>query len=915
MKLLLLLLVVVSLLGFSTSSVIHKYAPREVLSSMDVLYTKDGCQNIIYRLVVEEPNGIKSIVSSVEHMNLTYTIGTTISPFHLVQLSVDIPYDLNGSLLKLNILNSLNQTFSHTLDNYPLVCNKFPADAFDPNKISVSGFDFTPFSSQLTFSIIIKNSEFTQFLTCTTIMGPDCAITQNMNSKEEYIVSFTPNIKIIQLETIPVEISSFLPGGLYSVSIKNPYHLDVYAAPAVEFLDFKSYDMPVDLLGLKGNIKVFNLETKKDGVLGYTLGPRGYNPNESLFKLLTPIYGNPMSKRSITHEILSNGSYTMGFTTQSTTMYVDITVPVIEIPPNWFSKSSFVKDTTIGLPLYRLEVNEANLHDPAKLSFSGAASYPMGIKKLEHSDQYYYSLHVGLFPPAKKAFVTINGNKDHSTSFLQIISPTIGTTDKIAPTMEIVSKRKVDENTVVYRLHIKDNGSGVFRILCVNPSIEFYAIDCLVQGTLNDGYFDVAFNLLALELAGPVPQFIISDLYGSNTIFDSQSLVTSNFDLDNSLFLTKNTHYSVYDISFFEFTQKDFDTSYQKRKTSLYFNLTNADVELKPALIFYDPTFKADVGTKTFVGAFDDSLKMYKIDFDLPSKPFYEKLYYYLQLSPNRMSVLSLEAIFGENAIITFDRNDCDNYPPMITNVEFLNGNQFNTSQEVQVGWTFTITDNPAGLQSGNITVVSDYDPKPRVFTLGQDTKISGTKFQSVHQIKFSVPNSFRNQRFYISKVVLTDTYGKSSFYPTQLTQLSPFLELNGQNIDIQVLSMNYTAAENILPTLTSFTTVKGAKNSITFKFSTTDLGSGISTRHNPYVFVQGFSSLFQKVDSVLVSNTSTVFNYEATVTLDYSLTYHGCLFSVYGIVDNHLNLNGYSALDLKAAGFPYYYKQLPTDP
>jgi len=899
------------LIGHSTSSTLIRYAPLAGEHLFDKSYSETGCSNIGLNVVIDEPKVILSIKTNNPHVtSFSYSIDKIIGTQYLIKVVGAMTYDTQNTVLSIVVKNSENIEFVHTLTNYPLVCNKFPMSIFET--ATYSSFEYSYLVPLITFYMTTTMNEFQSTLTCTSNAGT-CSVSQGYYQYEQFACSITVSNTVFNLDNIQVTFTNLF-GESYTKSFINPYKaqedLGITLANRTEYLS-SYFDFNGNANAMK--VSTFDLTGPKN-IIGYTFG------NDNSMDIALPVSGNKNSRKAM---ITASSALGSGLTTiygpNSVLDTFDLGVLAFTNKPAWTFSNEFVLDITAGIPLQKIIVNDVAVSKPFTIqSYSSYKHlpYPYGFKKVASKEDGYSYTSVTFQPPLSMSNFQINANSNHSSTYVSSSAPSFGTPDTLSPILEIVSKRYIDENTIVYRLHIIDAGSGVFKIMTYNPfGEEFYAIDCLVQGTMNDGHFDIPLNLSKTDISGVIPQFAVFDLY--NRVITTTNRISTNLQLDDSLLLTKKSYFSLHDITYFEFNHHTFDESSQIMKSSLFLNVTNIQKGLKPVFVYADPSHQVDGGYKSFTGYFDEGIQMYRIDFDVPKMPAYTNLVYFIRIPPTTFNFLNIVSKFGPSTLITFDKKDYDNYPPMISKSEFINENykliQPN-EENVVIGWRFTIVDRPAGLKSGNISIISNFDGEPRNFNFDSTTRVSGNQFEGVYEIKFTVPANSRNQTFIISQVNLFDENDKSSIHPVSSSVMfSPFLQLNDPKLDI-VVEYRDVEFESTLPTLTTFTYEKFDHNVFKFKFSTSDSQSGISARHNPYVFVKGHNTLYQKVSSVVISKVQNVVNYEATAMLDYPITFHGCLFSVYGITDNHLNINGYSPLDLKASSFSYYYKQSPSD-
>ncbi|KAF2068364.1 hypothetical protein CYY_010311, partial [Polysphondylium violaceum] len=122
---------------------------------------------------------------------------------------------------------------------------------------------------------------------------------------------------------------------------------------------------------------------------------------------------------------------------------------------------------------------------------------------------------------------------------------------------------------------------------------------------------------------------------------------------------------------------------------------------------------------------------------------------------------------------------------------------------------------------------------------------------------------------------------------------------------------------ETVAPVLTSFNIITpspvditAAQREVVVEFAVTETGSGIEPSRTPTVYATeaGFRSVSAKSELIGAGL------YRATVKLPYGFgTASSIYFSVYGLIDNHLNFNGYSTADLQTMGFGYFIETLKT--
>ncbi|KAF2073691.1 hypothetical protein CYY_005008 [Polysphondylium violaceum] len=466
---------------------------------------------------------------------------------------------------------------------------------------------------------------------------------------------------------------------------------------------------------------------------------------------------------------------------------------------------------------------------------------------------------------------------------------------------------------IVVTLGIKDQGTGLYEINCVSPNGIFRAVDVIISGSLFEGVFELVFDLSK--------NFLIKDKLSLELIdFNNNRKEISyfTFDLHEATHILNPKEITIADFSYFKFNHESIDTTFGHRKTSLFFRVSDLPIDFTPQIYINESSVEFVEPKRhaySFIGKYHRGMEMFVIDIELPSKLFDTNLSYIL-FAPTKIERSALETKFGSDATIKITSKYFDNYPPMITNFKFIKSHvvEIDVDQEIEIGWEFEITDNPNGFCYGTFEITSDKDGSPFVFNISSIDRISGNEFQGYYPITFKVYGNTIDQSYSISSVNLYDKNGRVSTYPTwdYPTRLSPLLRLSKDH-SIKLVCKNVVSLNTLAPSLKP---VQGFSYSfnpvdrmVSFTIKVVDNGGrGFSpfSKHNPIVYVDGIYDHIKVQTNVCGScaNTASLITYIAKVELNYNLIISGCSFSVFGIVDRHMNFYGANAKSLKELGF-----------
>ncbi|KAF2074302.1 hypothetical protein CYY_004396 [Polysphondylium violaceum] len=873
--------------------------------------TSTGCASLQYYVAfqgTETVDNIKCLQDGIS--SFTWALVKTTSSNKIYEISFDTTYQLDGPLLSISVITAAKETL-YILNNSPIVCKSINSQFNINHKPIINLMD-----SELQMELVTDTKQFYKTdligFTCTvydSLWSSTCILAQNEYSSEIFIIRVPITTDLYKKDQISVSLSFLNNIIVQFEDLTTPFSVGTATlTPTMVSYPGNSSLQNDYLTGKSGSIILST--NSKDGNTGVLLSTRG----DKVISSFRTSLGSPDSKTLhsfINYDLkeLEDPNIKVFYKTLEANQVVlnstDITMNLNLPPSNMNVAADVTNDSSAKLPILKVRANDVSISNSINVVSSFGSlkvPFPFGIKK-QGAQYNYASDQIYPFVLNSENSLTVDNEKCIKDTKVVIPSTSLLTEDKIAPLYSIKSKRTYG-SFITYQLGITDQVSGVYNIICLNTNEEFFAMDSKVSGSITNGVFEITIDLSKLISSSSNLLLKIIDLNGNTNSFQGDSIyfdenLTFPFDLFSSKIYLK-------DIIDFEFNSNIFETSFKSQKNSLFFNLINGDKSFEPILKVLNNN-----GFRSFKGSFDQIIQKYRIDFDIPTKSSSQILHYKLVFPGSTFSFKSLQSYFGDVAIINITNTNIDNYPPMFSKITFIGGsNQTTLSSSTpvgQIGWLFTINDRPSGFKYGNVTVITNLNPKPKVYSFSLDERVSGNLLSSIYQVQFDVSASLPSQVYIISSVTLVDSNGVTSSYPPKQNQFSPFHELDGYSHSISVVTPK--VVETTLPILRSFV-VGQINRKITITFSTTDTGSLISTDHVPIIYLVGYQGRTQEITPTLLYTALNIYTYEATFSIDYLLAYHGCLISIYGIYDRDLNINGYSSMDLKSLGFTYYIKK-----
>jgi len=552
--------------------------------------------------------------------------------------------------------------------------------------------------------------------------------------------------------------------------------------------------------------------------------------------------------------------------------------------------------TTTAWPPQELSVTSEQVLNQNLLAFISNGDGPINeirTKENTFKNSYPFGLHKNII--FYGSFLTY-GNQLTFVSPLDSTSlytkPAQGSlvSDDQPPSMTSHSSRRPTSNILILTLNIVDNLSGMHKFECTNLGITFYSYNTLVLGNFQNGEYQLVFHLDSLSgISSSQLVIYLYDLAGNKS---PQPLNLNSLKLTETL----NQDIPISNLKYYRFTQNSIDITSGSIKNSLYFSHTDLNTQVKPSLtIFKDTPGSTEKTSQTFFAEYHEALDQHVIDFEVPSNFEDDDIEYSLLAYPTTFTSTQLKQHFGSVAKLSAFSTNSDISPPIINNIEYLNGQLFdNIHIPFQMGWKLTI-DNPSRFKSGVFEVASDRDPAPFVINVLPESLVNG----GVINLEVTMENiCVEQQLFKITKATLFDIDGKYSTYPPSQGEINALPIVENHDITVKCTSNQPVATD---PRLTSFNyQVTGKSVSVTMVAELPNLV--MDQRHAPYIYV---TSIHQQIRFQTTPGGDGEFS--AIFDLPDEMLAFGCSFSVYGITNKYLSIAGYPSDYLSALRDPYY--------
>jgi len=897
---------------------LYKYKIFKATSNSDA-FTSTGCLGQVY-LVLDNVNGqIQSIINPLSPLYpVTFNVLKIEGSKQLVEIFISpISYGINN-IPSLTITDSIGPNTIVIQDQ--ITC---PSPHSELKPIYEPVLDFNLEDSNIYIGFNIIEDTYRAKMSCDSNVG-SCSIKQGAEAPDRIEIVISPDL-YIPTNPISLSIYNIKNVKVFGKTINYPFKVDDATYTRLFTPSYFYFNYPITSKGVY-SLYPFSIE----GDIGQSWSV-GHN---RIAVPIVPVLGNEHSQIGFGRTELTRSSGDIGFYSRNVDGWqqfhrIGFPIPYFKrpFPLMFLTDSQFILDTPNNVIFYSSKIWNHNNFTTTSFSLINSQDYqnlislpfPYGCSKASNSMHVFSPLQLFSGSKFTHGMIIFNNifNTDQSWDVTYPIQSPILSFGTHQFNYEFKEKTLIG-NTMVIKIRFINLEFGVFSYSVAFNSQEykFYAFDTLISGNFNDGIYE--FSISTLDYSNQMI-ITISDFHGQTNKIDELSL---DFELQTYPVKIQENHLQIDDIKSFFFSSNVYDTSLYERKGSVFFSLKDTKKDHITSIVIVQ-----DSSRTAFTGIFIESLQMYRIDFNLNFKMSEPYLQYVLNIGGISFQSHHLRSKFGNNAILKLVRNDIDNYPPMITKLEYLNNASEVTlttsSPDTYIGWRLTITDRPNGFKYGNITIKSTYDSYPTSFVFDESNKIEGDQYQAVYEIKFKVHPKIQSQTYVITNVYLEDNFGKYSVSPYAGSQtsgfkiiFSPFYELGSDKSDIKLITP-INDLKSTIPTITGFTAVAGTNNEYTFTVKTQDSDplnngtplSGINQNRPPVIFVQSYQGLYQNFTTKFISKVGQIYTFEIVAQIDPKLTYYGCHVSVYGIYNNDLAIQGYSSIDLKTLGYTYFIK------
>ncbi|KAF2071830.1 hypothetical protein CYY_006847 [Polysphondylium violaceum] len=480
--------------------------------------------------------------------------------------------------------------------------------------------------------------------------------------------------------------------------------------------------------------------------------------------------------------------------------------------------------------------------------------------------------------------------------------------DTTPPTLVDFSFERLPLNQILVRIKATDDLSGIKSIL-VEEFRVYLTLSNLVSGSPTDGDFETK---ISLDTPMGYVGLIICDRANNCNTF-SQAANLGFYSLEKQIESIKRFQVEESSITMVKFESNNIDLSKFGAFNTFYLNLSNASPLIAPSVHFttYQDGRQVVLDEFTVMSMeWDDSLKLFKKRFFLPVRLFSRNINYVIYFDGNLVSSASLFQQFGADAILSVHSDNPDEMPPIVTRVLFSpSALTINSGEITTITLTIDIEDPINGLDSGFIRIGSDYDSfSGYSFDFTPADAINRDPFFGTYQFTFTIDGNCRSQNYNIKELRLKDTSGhESQTDPKRINPLFKLYESPSLSMPVECT----IALDTTPPQISSlvFSTTSFGSNSLKRQYKVTlttqDNQSGISLRHNPILYLQ--TDYNEMIDYEFQLESYEPISKKAIYSLSSELPQNfgantGSILSIYGIYDNHLNTNGYSANDLKNA-------------
>ncbi|KAM9946722.1 hypothetical protein ACTFIT_000037 [Dictyostelium discoideum] len=880
---------------FADDPKIPKIISSKLLGNGSYSNSPTQCLQRVYELV--EKNGY-SIVATQD-----YSIVTENSTHSLLLASYFSNVDTTGVYCDL-VLNRNNVDQITLKSLFPIDCSGPP----HPLQFNINGTKFIISfsggigSSSLSFKIFGLKKDLLS-ISCRVLEGPfmcDFSVDDLRNAIFKVVIYHDVNSRSKSTITKFALVDSLSRSSEFSLDILSDYH---YVTDSNDILNYQVYPLPPtgsEYLSIPTNIikTVGSFSSKRPNIMS-SIGSVVffvYNFDGNLYNYISKfpslnygltgtyefgVYGS-LEKNVITRKRLPNSLPTcIGETIEFLIIDSATNSSMIEFQcqSNQASPPNFVDTISIY---------------PNLVYFSS----PYGMGEGNEKD---YKFKLSTLVPKYSTRISGAFLLSSKTFFPMGIPPRDNTLpiDTKPPSIESVEYIRLPNSVIIIRVHIKDDISGFKKMLLGNSLI---GVSDLVSGDLNDGYYEAQLTIRTYPQVSVQLFDRVGNEFNPNSDFANPFIgMDYQFPSEPSLIST------FLDINTFYFDKNDIDLSNFGSVVTVYINYENSSPEQVPFfVVLLTGEWLINKDITQYPMSWDSNLKTFKKKFYLPPRLNTGNIEYQLFVSPLNIGRETLYSKFGKAALLRVKSTLSDEMPPIVSKAYFnVNSLTLNKGDSVLVSLFLEIDDPINGLKNGSLSISSDFDSiNGYHFQFDPTSSINRSPYYGIYQFSFKLTGNCRSQIFSIQSLELID---RSDHFSTTINaySLSPLFKIN----DLPTLNVTCNnPLDSVPPFIHSLTLSRSSigtnstNRGIVIDLVINDTDSGVSQKHIPFIYFDDSESNQFIARPIIIpeKSTSNSVHFRLETTLPFKMGADtGTFISVYGIYDNHLNINGYSSSDL----------------
>eukprot|EP01133_Synstelium_polycarpum_P017716 gene17716-21122_t len=299
------------------------------------------------------------------------------------------------------------------------------------------------------------------------------------------------------------------------------------------------------------------------------------------------------------------------------------------------------------------------------------------------------------------------------------------------PLVNSIKIRAFSSYSYIVRINVTDP-VGFSRVFW--DSYDFKTGSIIIEGDQYSGIFEFEIsNIFYFVMPLQYPLMTFENLVPESGKFQVDYYAPYNFAGDFALPIPTNLiKFSLLDITHLEFNTSMVDLLDVPFENTIFFNITNLDKTAKPQLMinsFITP--ETMTNNHTFIGYYDNTRNMYRIDFIIPKQQMVGYIPFYLMSTTTYITNDDIRSFFNESLYIRSTLYG-DIMRPMIMEISQFPASPFSVqpTEKIMIGWNLTIEDYPNSFKSGVAKIISELDNEAIVINFNSSNLVSGDRFR-----------------------------------------------------------------------------------------------------------------------------------------------------------------------------------------